>query len=134
VRGVRLSSVYETDPVGVENQPSFLNLVLAGSTELAPKELLAFVKEVERETGRVETYRWGPRVLDVDILLYDGMTVDEPALIIPHPRMLERRFVVAPLLELEPDIRMPNGEPVVEPGRMENLARQRIRRLLQRAP
>jgi 2-amino-4-hydroxy-6-hydroxymethyldihydropteridine diphosphokinase len=101
------SSVYETEPWGYSDQPLFLNLALKGSTELNPHELLSFVKEVEASMGRKETFRFGPRLIDLDILFYDDLILDSPSLIIPHPRIIERAFVLVPLAEISPDLRHP---------------------------
>lgn len=100
------SSVYETEPWGVTDQPSFLNAVLEITTFLSPVALLDLVKRVESEVGREPTFRWGPRLIDVDILLYGDQVVqgDEPDLQIPHPRMTKRAFVLVPLAELAPEL------------------------------
>jgi 2-amino-4-hydroxy-6-hydroxymethyldihydropteridine diphosphokinase len=105
---VRVSSLRETDPVGYTDQPRFLNGVAELETELAPRELLERLLAVERDLGRVrEGPRYGPRTIDLDLLLYGDAVVDEPGLRIPHPRMTERRFVLEPLAELEPDLVIP---------------------------
>ena len=103
------SSVYETDPWGVADQPSFLNLVVAYDTTLGPADLLTACKSVEATVGRTPSFRWGPRLIDVDILLYGEQVVDsaEPDLQIPHPRMAQRAFVLVPLAEIAPDARVP---------------------------
>lgn len=106
---VRSSRVYETDPVGGPPQPSFLNAVLEIATELSPHELLSVCGEIEDSIGRVRVVRWGPRPIDIDILTYDERTIDEVALQIPHPRMHERGFVLAPLAELTDDPPLPGG-------------------------
>jgi 2-amino-4-hydroxy-6-hydroxymethyldihydropteridine diphosphokinase len=109
-RGVRWtarSSVYETEPVGLSDQPWFLNLVARGTTTLSPRALLAACQDAETAEGRVPTVRFGPRTLDVDILLYGTLQVDEPDLSIPHPRMNERRFALAPLVEIAADLSDP---------------------------
>ncbi len=108
-----VSSVYETEPVGKLEQPPFLNLVLRLETELAPHALLILCQEVEAALGRVRQERWGPRVIDIDILLYGRERLNEPDLVIPHPEMPARAFVLVPLGELEPGVRGPEGEPVV---------------------
>ena len=102
-----LSSVYQTEPWGYGEQPSFLNMVCGFRASLSPPELLALVQEVERRLGRVRTIRYGPRTIDVDILLYGDRIVDTPDLQIPHPRIPERAFVLAPLAEIAPDIEHP---------------------------
>lgn len=99
-----VSAIYETGPVGGPAQHAFLNLVVELDTELTPRQLLAVCHRLESAADRVRQERWGPRTLDVDILCVDGITADEPDLQIPHPRMRERRFVLAPLAELAPDL------------------------------
>ena len=106
-RGARIlreSAVHETEPFGVLEQPLFLNQVLEVDWEGSPRELLVAAKAVEAAVGRRATYRWGPREIDVDILLFDDLTVREEGLTIPHPGLAEREFVRAPLRELRPDI------------------------------
>ncbi|MGE5618216.1 MAG: 2-amino-4-hydroxy-6-hydroxymethyldihydropteridine diphosphokinase [Sphingomonadaceae bacterium] len=105
----RVAGVYETEPVGVEDQPWFLNTVVEVSTELAPRDLLSAVKAVERSVGRTPTFRWGPREIDVDIVLYEGVEVSDGDLTVPHPRMRERLFVLLPLRELCPSWRDAEG-------------------------
>jgi len=100
VRIVRQSRVIETEPWGVADQPRFLNQVVEGEWSGTPRRLLAVAKEVEREGGRTKTVRWGPRVIDVDILLFGDRRVNSRDLVIPHPRIAERPFVVEPLKEL----------------------------------
>jgi 2-amino-4-hydroxy-6-hydroxymethyldihydropteridine diphosphokinase len=109
MRRTGCSSVYETEPWGVTGQPNFLNLVAAYETALSPGDLLAACKSVEEEVGRVVSYRWGPRLIDVDILLYGDRVVDwaEPDLQIPHPRMAQRAFVLVPLAEIAPELGVP---------------------------
>ena len=102
-----LSSIYETEPWGYAEQPSFLNMVCGFRTYLSPPELLGLVQEVERRLGRVRTIRYGPRTMDVDILLYGDRIVDTSDLQIPHPRIPERAFVLAPFAEIAPDIEHP---------------------------
>lgn len=101
------SSLYETEPWGVENQPMFLNMAIEIETDLKPGELLGLLKEVEKEVGRGKTYKWGPRIIDLDILLFDNISVDEYNLTIPHPLMHEREFVLKPLAEIAPDVTHP---------------------------
>ncbi len=100
VRILRQSRVIETEPWGVTDQPRFLNQVLEVEWQLSPRRLLTAAKAVEREGGRKATRRWGPRVIDVDILLFGDERVSEPGLVIPHPRIAERPFVLAGLEEL----------------------------------
>jgi 2-amino-4-hydroxy-6-hydroxymethyldihydropteridine diphosphokinase len=99
---VSRSSLYETAPVGETDQPPFLNNAVGVETVLSPRELLAVIKEIEKIIGRTPTYRWGPREIDIDILLYDDLVINEPGLTIPHPRMHERAFVLVPLSEIAP--------------------------------
>ena len=99
----RQSSFYETEPVGYDNQDWFLNSVIEVKTILAPEELLAFLQSIEQEMGRIKTFKNGPRVIDLDILFYGDQTVKEEHLIIPHPRLHERLFVLEPLHEICPD-------------------------------
>jgi 2-amino-4-hydroxy-6-hydroxymethyldihydropteridine diphosphokinase len=109
VEALELSSFVETEPVGVVDQPDFLNGALALETSLSARELLDALLGVERELGRVreDGERWGPRVIDLDLLLYGDEVVDEPGLTVPHPRLHERRFALEPLLELEPGLGIP---------------------------
>ncbi len=107
VRVQAVSSLYETDPVGPQDQQDFYNSVCRANTSLEPRELLAVVKRVERDVGRVQARRWGPRVIDIDILLYSDVTVDEPELHIPHREMANRAFVLVPLAELAADVTHP---------------------------
>lgn len=105
----RTSRVWETDPVGGPDQPDFLNVVAEIDTYLDPHDLLAVINRVESELGRVRDIRWGPRTVDIDILLIDDITIADDRLTVPHPRMQERAFVVFPLLELIADPILPNG-------------------------
>lgn len=106
---VRCSRVYETEPVGGPRQPDYLNVVVEIRTELSPHDLLRACQGVEATMGRVRTERWGPRPIDVDVLTYDDRTIDEPDLVVPHPRMHERGFVLVPLAELTTDPMLPDG-------------------------
>jgi 2-amino-4-hydroxy-6-hydroxymethyldihydropteridine diphosphokinase len=108
VEVVAVSSLRETDPVGFEDQPRFLNAVAAIDTELDPRALLDLLLAIERELGRTrEGPRFGPRTIDLDLLLYGDEVVDEPGLAVPHPRLHERRFVLEPLAELDPGLTVP---------------------------
>ncbi len=98
-----LSSVYRTPPWGKTDQPEFLNMAVLVETALSPEDLLALCLELERSGGRERRERWGPRTLDIDILTYGGEAIDRPGLQIPHPRIAERAFVLAPLAEIAPD-------------------------------
>ena len=105
-RGVvvkKRSSVYETEPWGVPDQPQFMNMVLEVETELEPYELLRELKAIEKEMGRRKTFKWGPRFIDFDILLFDSLFLRDNSLQIPHPLMHERAFVLKPLCEIAPE-------------------------------
>jgi 2-amino-4-hydroxy-6-hydroxymethyldihydropteridine diphosphokinase len=109
-RGIMIrteSSRYETEPWGVRDQPRFLNMAVGIETELAPEELLRTLKEIETEMGRNKTFRWGPRIIDLDILLFDDLILEGEGLKIPHPFMHERDFVLKPLAEIAPDVKHP---------------------------
>jgi 2-amino-4-hydroxy-6-hydroxymethyldihydropteridine diphosphokinase len=101
---VAVSPVYETDPVGGPEQGPYLNLVVELATDESPRALLERCAALEAAAGRVREERWGPRTLDVDVLWVEGAAVDEPDLQLPHPRLWQRRFVVAPLADLAPDL------------------------------
>lgn len=98
------SSVYETDPVGKTDQPKFLNAAVEIETPLGPKELYAEIKMIEQKLGRTTTERWGPREIDVDLLLYDGLVFQDDEVTVPHPEMERRKFVLVPLKEIAPDL------------------------------
>jgi 2-amino-4-hydroxy-6-hydroxymethyldihydropteridine diphosphokinase len=116
-----VSPVYETDPVGgPEGQGAYLNLVIEIDTELTPHELLGVCHRLEAAAGRVRQERWGPRTLDVDILWMDGIELDEPDLQIPHPRMQSRRFVLAPLAHIAPEL-VPAGAIDRAEGHVQNV-------------
>lgn len=104
---VALSQLRETEPVGVVEQPPFLNGAIALDTTLGPRELLEVLLAIERELGRVRTERWGPRTIDLDLLVYGDVVVDEPGLRVPHPRLGERRFALEPLAALDPELVVP---------------------------
>ncbi len=105
---VAVSSVRETEPVGVLDQPRFLNAACAVDTPLAPRELLDTLLAIERSLGRTrDGERYGPRTIDLDLLLYGAEAIDEPGLTVPHPRLHERRFALEPLLDLDPDLVVP---------------------------
>ena len=108
---VRASSFRETDPVGVTDQPKFLNAAAELATNLSPRELLERLLEIERGLGRdrATERRWGPRVIDLDLLLFGEEAIDEPGLTVPHPRLADRRFVLEPLCELNEDLALPDG-------------------------
>lgn len=113
VRLDRISRVYESEPVGLTKQPLFLNQAAGGETTLLPSELLALLKRLEVEMGRVPSVRNGPRLIDLDILFYGNWVYGADGLVLPHPRLRERSFVLAPLAEIAPDLRDPlTGETV----------------------
>lgn len=107
VRVTRQSSIYETEPVELEKQQWFLNCVVEAETELLPRQLLHALREIENAMGRRRLVRRGPRVIDLDILLFGSSTIQAPDLEVPHPRMMERRFVLVPLAEIAPEVRHP---------------------------
>lgn len=97
------SLLYETEPWGVRDQPNFINLALEIETDLPPMGLLQLIKEIEHQMGRAETFKWGPRIIDIDILLYNDIIYESAELKIPHPLMHEREFVLKPLSEIAPE-------------------------------
>lgn len=111
----KVSSVYETDAVGYEDQAAFLNIVAEIETDFTPVELLDFCLALELELGRVRLFKWGPRLIDIDILLYEDVKIDTEKLKIPHPYMKERAFVMIPLLEISPEkSRFVDNEAILE--------------------
>ncbi len=113
VRVIRVSSVYETAPWGLIEQPDFYNIAVEIETTLAPLELLKAVKMVEKRLGRLPGVHWGPRTIDIDLILWGALTMDTPLLTLPHKRFRERAFVLTPLAELDPDVVDPEtGETV----------------------
>jgi 2-amino-4-hydroxy-6-hydroxymethyldihydropteridine diphosphokinase len=125
------SSVYETEPQGeVRDQPDFLNACLAVETELGPEQLLDACKAVERELGRASAgVRHGPRPIDVDVLLLGDLEYRSERLVLPHPEITLRRFVLVPLLELDPDLALPDGTRLADA--LAALEGQRVRRLVE---
>lgn len=116
IRGLRqwlrltaVSALYETEPWGVTEQPLFWNLCLAGETAETPHALLAHCKQLEQEIGRTPTARWGPRLIDIDILFYDDWVLHDDQLTIPHPRLTRRAFVLRPLADIAPDLIHPEN-------------------------
>jgi 2-amino-4-hydroxy-6-hydroxymethyldihydropteridine diphosphokinase len=114
LRVTRVSSLYETEPMYLEDQPAFLNAVIEAETELYPVRLLLRVANIELDMGRERGIRYGPRKIDIDILLYGSEVVEAKALHIPHPRLHERRFVLEPLAELAPGLRHPVSGKTIE--------------------
>lgn len=130
VRVTRISSFYETEPVDFLEQPWFLNFVVEAETELAPLSMLRAVQSIETQMGSQKQFPKGPRLIDLDILLYDAQTIALPDLQVPHPRMLLRRFVLVPLAEIAPQLRHPSWTGTVS-GLLASLAdRSQVRRLL----
>lgn len=111
---LKVSSVYETEPIGYVPQDNFYNIVIEIKTGLSPRGLLDLAHAVESSLNRKREIRWGPRTIDVDILLYDQEVISEEDLVIPHPEMLKRAFVLVPLLEIEPGVVLPGGEPALD--------------------
>jgi 2-amino-4-hydroxy-6-hydroxymethyldihydropteridine diphosphokinase len=113
---VRVSSIRETDPVGITDQPRFLNAVAELETNLTARQLLDRLLAIELELGRDRAggVRWGPRAIDLDLLLYGDQTIEEPGLTVPHPRLAERDFVLEPLHELDPELALPDGRRIIE--------------------
>jgi 2-amino-4-hydroxy-6-hydroxymethyldihydropteridine diphosphokinase len=110
IGALRLSSIIETEPWGYAAQPNFLNAVAELDTALTPRQLLDHLLDVERRLGRERIgHRWGPRTIDLDLLLYGEEVVDEPGLVVPHPRLLEREFALRPLAELVPAQKIPGS-------------------------
>jgi 2-amino-4-hydroxy-6-hydroxymethyldihydropteridine diphosphokinase len=110
-----LSSIYETDPVGNVDQGLFLNMVIQGETTLSPEQLLNVTQNIEWDLGRKREIHWGPRTIDIDILLYNNKRMDTDELVIPHPRMAERAFVLLPLAEIAPNCTIPEeGKTILE--------------------
>jgi 2-amino-4-hydroxy-6-hydroxymethyldihydropteridine diphosphokinase len=134
IRIVHRSSIYETEPQDVANQPWFLNMVVECETRFFPVQLLTTVLNIEREMGRKRaagTLRRGPRLIDIDILLYGNAAMETPRLVVPHPRMLERRFVLEPLLEIAPGLRHPTTrEPLSK--YLSGTKNQKLKSMLQR--
>jgi 2-amino-4-hydroxy-6-hydroxymethyldihydropteridine diphosphokinase len=107
----KVSSLYETDPVGPP-QPDYLNAAAEISTNLSPAELVRTLKEAEADVGREQRERWGPREIDLDLLLYGDETIDEEGVTVPHPELTHRAFVLIPLIEIAPFLDLPSGEPI----------------------
>ncbi len=130
LEGVELdavSSAYESAPVGLTDQPPFVNAAARLFSELPLRDLLAGLLAVEQELGRVRSVRYGPRTCDLDILLAGAEVADGPGLSVPHPRLVERRFALEPLVELDPGLRLPDGRQ--QSGLLEAVSDQAVRRL-----
>lgn len=113
ISDIQVSKFYETEPWGYTKQDKFLNAAIRGTTFLSPSELLKFIKKVEEKIGRVERFKWGPREIDIDILFYDDMVSKDDSLTIPHPFLQERKFVLEPLMDLDPDFIHPVSKQTV---------------------
>lgn len=114
VEVVQASPVYQTAPWGYTEQADFLNQVVKAQTNLSPQALLVHLKNIENKIGRTATFRWGPREIDIDILLYDDLIVDEPGLTIPHPRLHQRAFMLVPLAHIDGEIRLPGSGKTID--------------------
>lgn len=114
VRPQRQAPIYRSKPVGPPGQPDYANSVLQAETELSALDLLDALLAVEDSMGRVRTVRWGPRIIDLDLLLYGSERIDHPRLKVPHPEMLQRRFVLKPLADLAPDLVIPGTDRTVQ--------------------
>jgi len=122
----RISPVYVSRAWGKTDQPDFLNMVVEVDTALAPTSLLREIKQIEADQGRTPGERWGPRPVDIDILLYDKQEINTPTLVIPHPRMWERAFVLRPLADLVPDLISSDGTLITDLLRQEPIASQGV--------
>ncbi|WP_219704202.1 2-amino-4-hydroxy-6-hydroxymethyldihydropteridine diphosphokinase [Marinomonas lutimaris] len=114
LKNLRVSSIYGSKPVGPQDQPDYINAVARFDTALSPIELLDLLQSIEQSQRRVRERHWGPRTLDLDLLLYGQQTIQLPRLTVPHPFMLERGFVIKPLSDLAPDMLLANGKTVTE--------------------
>ncbi len=123
---LRKSPSYVSQPWGKIDQPDFLNMVVEIRTALAPQTLLRHCKQIETEQGRLVGERWGPRQLDIDILIFNDRVVSTASLVVPHPRMWQRTFVLRPLADLRPDLTSPEGILILEVLRREDLASQGV--------
>ncbi|MGI6119075.1 MAG: 2-amino-4-hydroxy-6-hydroxymethyldihydropteridine diphosphokinase [Desulfosporosinus sp.] len=108
------SHIYETEPWGLKDQPLYLNQVIEVETSLEPLELLRFCQEIERRLGRKHGVHWGPRTIDIDVLIYDNIVSKSEELILPHPYLEERAFVLTPLREIAPELVLPSGRSITE--------------------
>jgi len=124
----RASSVYETEPLDFLDQPMFLNMVVEAETELMPRQLLSRTARIEREMGRKRVVAKGPRTIDIDILFHGASVISTPDLIVPHPRLAERRFVLEPLAEIAPDLRHPVTRRTAR-EMLADVASQKVRKL-----
>jgi 2-amino-4-hydroxy-6-hydroxymethyldihydropteridine diphosphokinase len=127
VRILKRSSIYETEPIGYIDQPWFYNLAVEIETELDPEELLTLTKQTELELNRTREIRWGPRTIDIDIVMYDEIAMSNDRLTLPHPEMTQRRFVLEPLHEIAPGLRLPDGRRIAD--LLPSVASQEVRKL-----
>ena len=123
---LRTSSIYGSAPWGPVEQPDYLNMVAEVTTTIEAEELLGRLKEIEKALGREDGVRWGPRPIDIDIVLYGDRHMVTERLQVPHPRMWERAFVLKPLSELRPDLHDPSGKPIIEALRDKSIANQGV--------
>lgn len=107
------SSIYQTEPWGFKDQPDFLNQVVQGETELPPRELLAYLKKIEKKIGRKPSFIYGPRLVDIDILFYGKKVINEVYLTLPHKKIPERAFVLVPLMEIAPELKFPDSDQTI---------------------
>ncbi len=133
VKVQRVSPVYETEPWGYTDQPAFLNQVVEAHTQLSPQDLLAFIKEQESDLGRQPTFRNGPRLIDLDVLFYDQLVLESEPITLPHPRLAERAFVLAPLADIAPDLRHPLLNLTVR-ELLEKVEHGGVRRVMEKLP
>ena len=127
IRVVKVSSLYESAPMGEPDQPDFLNAVAQVEADLEPADVMEEVIRIETEQGRTREHRWGPRTIDIDILLYDEVSIVTDGLTIPHPRMMERAFVMAPLAEIAPGLKLSDGRTACDV--LKGLRDQSVRKL-----
>lgn len=124
-----VSSLYESEPLGYKDQDDFYNAVVEMDVELGPLKLLSVLKGIESSMGRKQTFKWGPRIIDLDILLYGDLVIDLPRLKIPHPEIKNRLFVLLPLLELDPEISCPKDGDKFSELRRQLMGSQRIKKV-----
>ena len=126
-----VSGIYETSPVGETSTPvpDYLNIVAQVKTDFTPVELLGATQAVEKLEGRKPTFHWGPRVIDIDILLYDDSVINTLTLSVPHPRIRERAFAILPLLEIDPEAKFPDGSKLAEAGTLFESSGQKLLRI-----
>lgn len=121
----KISPVYQTAPWGLVDQPDFLNCCVSLRTPLAPLAFLDMIQKIEHDGGRVREIRWGPRTLDIDLLTYGDETIEMPRLTVPHPRMLERAFVMVPLADIEPDLMIAGQKASAHAGALDQAGMQK---------